>query len=72
MANNPILDRAKASIPEPWPAMKYYRIAVENGDRVKAALWLAEAKARGEIVDPSEQRPNTVEIINPSEARHGE
>jgi len=56
MPTNPLKIAASAGKDPPWTALQYYRRAVENGDREKASLWLAEAKKRGEIVDPSEQR----------------
>jgi hypothetical protein len=40
----------------PWTALQYYHRARENGDHDKAKLWLAEARKRGEVVDPSEPR----------------
>lgn len=41
---------------QPWTALDYVRRARENGDHVKAKLWLDEAVKRGEIPDHSEPR----------------
>jgi hypothetical protein len=52
MSTNPL--KSAAAPASTWTAMDYYRCAVENGRRDLAALWLAEAKKRGEIPDCSD------------------